>query len=166
MATTVTTLDQLVNELEGTTADLPLVFRTDAGDIGAGYHVTELKHLSVNSIDCGGRRSNWEEAQLQLLDGSHGTHMSAGKFASIARRSVAVIDGLGTVPISVEYAPQNQGLRRYLIDRLQADDNGLRVVLVEDGAVCKPRQEMSCAPPTTQKAAPEDRLKKDCCGWA
>lgn len=163
----INTLDRLINEMTGATADLPLVFRTDASDIGPGYHVTELKHLSVNSIDCGGRRSSWYEAQLQLLDGRHGTHMSVGKFASIAHRSAAAIDGLATIPLSVEYAPRNQGLRRYLIEGLKAEPDSVRVFLVEDGAVCKPQRDMACrSPAAAKKAAPMDRLKKDCCGCA
>ncbi len=138
MATQLATLDDVVTVATTFETGKPLIFTTDEGDIGPGYHVTELKHLSVNSIDCGGRMSAWTEAQLQLLDGNAGGHMSVGKFIGIAKHSAAALPELGKVPISVEFAPGNRGLRRYLIDGLHEDPTSVRVKLIEDGAACKP----------------------------
>jgi len=168
MTYTDTTLEGLVTQLGEVAPDQPLIFMTDAGEIGAGYHVTELKHLRVDSIDCGGRRSNWHEAQLQLLDGDHGGHMHVGKFIDIARRSMGAIDGLGHTPLSVEYAHKNQGLHRYRIGALVSGADGLRLTLVADTAICKPAMATPCPlgrqpRANTKKADQMARPKTDCC---
>lgn len=165
MPATDTTLQALTTELDQAAPDQPLIFVTDDGDIGPGYHVTELKHLAVHSIDCGGRRSSWDEAQLQLLDGRNGTHMSVGKFVTIARRSMAAVDGLGDVPLSVEYAPQNQGLHRYHIGTAIAGSDGLRLSLVPDAALCKPTSTWGLGRPfqAKNKAGRKARPASDCC---
>ncbi len=31
-----------------------------------GYHITEVKNVHVNSIDCGGMADQWNETQIQL----------------------------------------------------------------------------------------------------
>ena len=44
--------------------DVALRFKTDAGEISGGYHVTEWKVASVRSIDCGGHTDAWDETIL------------------------------------------------------------------------------------------------------
>lgn len=73
-------LNELLAHLKTTPSASALVFSTEDGDIGSGYHVTEFKHAKVTGIDCGGRVSEWVEASVQLLDGSGGSHMAVGKF--------------------------------------------------------------------------------------
>jgi hypothetical protein len=165
MTSTNTTLLALTADLDQAAPDQPLIFVTDEGDIGPGYHVTELKHLAVNSIDCGGQRSSWDEAQLQLLDGRDGTHMSVGKFVTIAQRSMAAVGGLGEVPLSVEYAPQNQGLHRYHIGKTTPASDGLRLSLLPDAALCKPASKfgLSRSFQAKNKAGQKARPASDCC---
>ena len=137
MAASVTTLGDLIEQLDGH-ADHALVFASDDGEIGAGYHVTELKQISVKSIDCGQRTDQWDETLVQLLDGADGTHMRVGKFIGIARKSEAVLPGLANTPLSFEYAPQNRGLRRMTVRGLSKEDDRIVVALAEENAVCKP----------------------------
>ncbi len=168
MASADITLQRLTEELDQVPPDQPLIFASDDGDIGPGYHVTELKHLAVNSIDCGGQRSVWNEAQLQLLDGHDGKHISVGKFIAIARRSMAAVTGLGDVPLSIEYAPLNQGLHRYHIGDAALGADGLRLSLVPDTAHCKPATKFGIvraiqAVTGKKKAGPKARPVTECC---
>ena len=136
-----TTLNALVAALESAGPDDAAVFSTSAGDIGGGYHVTELKLVSIASIDCGGRMDNWTETHLQLLDGHGGARMSVGKFIGIARHSAKKLPELADAPLFVEFAPRNDGLRRYRIDAVSSGTNRVQIALREDAAVCKPMQE-------------------------
>ncbi len=131
------TLAGLIQQLEPFT-NHALSFRLGDDDIGSGYHVTELKQASIKSIDCGGRTDAWDETVLQLLDGSGGTHMPVAKFVAIARKSDETLPGLATAPMFVEYAPDNQGLRRLKITGLAQHDDRAVIVLEEDRAACKP----------------------------
>jgi len=133
-----TTLNDLLNVLKSQEADLPLVFATVDGEIGGGYHVTELKQASITSIDCGGNIEDWRETHVQLLDGKTGDHMSAGKFAAIAETSMTKLHHLGDEPLFFEFALKNAGLRRFQVSSLRPDAAKLSVLLSEGHAMCKP----------------------------
>lgn len=36
--------------------------------VGANYHITEVKHLSIDAVDCGGQADAWNETLIQLLE--------------------------------------------------------------------------------------------------
>ncbi len=132
------TLAQLQARLESTPADFGVVFRSGGREIGGGYHVTELKHASLDSIDCGGRMHRWSEAHLQLLDAPGDRHMRAGKLAGILRKSLEGIPALRDVPMHVEFAPQNRGIGRHRIAGIGTDASRLFIDLEAGTALCKP----------------------------
>lgn len=156
---TLTDLHAALSDLPG---DAPLIFRTDDGDIGGGYHVTEFKRARIDSIDCGGNRSAWTEAAIQLLDGSGGTHMTAGKFASILGKSVKAVRGLGDDDYSVEFAPGNVGMRTYRAETPELIGDAVVIVLREGNAICKPLEAHRTAHSTECCARPA--AKVSCCG--
>ena len=54
-----------------TSAQRPLEFHLDGRLlIGPGYHVTEVKAVSIEAMDCGGQAASWRETVIQLMDGS------------------------------------------------------------------------------------------------
>ena len=132
-----------LNKLDAIPPDVELVFETDEGRIGGGYHVSELKLAKVKSVDCGGRTADWMEASLQLLDGHGGAYMTVGKFRDILRKSVDVVDGLGESPMHVEFAHGNIGLRIYQIGETELE-GGIATVQLSDGrAACKPAVDLA-----------------------
>jgi hypothetical protein len=36
--------------------------------VGANYHITEVKHMKIDSVDCGGKTDNWNETIIQLWE--------------------------------------------------------------------------------------------------
>lgn len=138
------TLSELVQTLSDARPDLPATFRTGAAEIGAGYHVTELKLADIDSIDCAGRRARWSEALLQLLDGQDGQRLTAGKVAAILRRSLAEIPGLADAPLAVEFAHGNRGLARYRLGTPEFAGSRIVLPLIDERALCKPATELSC----------------------
>ena len=87
--------------------DRKLIFATVDGEIGAGYHVTELKLAEVQGIDCGANQRGWRETVVQLLDGHGREHMSVGKFTAILDQSIKALPGLGDASVRIEFAPRN-----------------------------------------------------------
>ncbi|MGR3341889.1 MAG: DUF6428 family protein [Paracoccaceae bacterium] len=160
MAPAPTTLNEIISELEMANPDGATVFSTSEGEISGGYHITELKLASIQGIDCGGRMADWTETHLQLLDGQSGRHMSVQKLKSIANHSAKKLPGLADAPIYVEYAPGNDGLRRYLITSIMSESERVVISLREDGAKCKPAEDRKagvnmqacCGEPMTQTA--------------
>ena len=147
------TLGQLVRALEAF-PEHALVFRSSQGDIGGGYHVTELKQANIRSIDCGGRSDEWNETIVQLLDGNHGRHMAVSKFIAIARRSEAALPGLSGAPLMIESAIGNHSLHRMTVTGIAADASRVTVKLGDLSATCKPLADWkntmagSCCGPT------------------
>ncbi len=36
--------------------------------VGANYHITEVKHITVDSVDCGAQTDAWKETIVQLWE--------------------------------------------------------------------------------------------------
>lgn len=132
------TLSDLAAVLAAVPAETSAVFVTSEGDIGGGYHVTELKLAEIASIDCGARRGRWREAQMQLLDGHGRTHMNAGKLAAILDRSISAMPGLAEVPFTIEFAHGNRGLSRYRLGIPVPEKERVTLPLAAEHAQCKP----------------------------
>lgn len=46
-----------------------LVFEYRDGHlVGANYHITEVKNISIDSVDCGAGADNWKETVIQLWE--------------------------------------------------------------------------------------------------
>ncbi len=132
------TLGQLMETFKPLADGAGVVFHTDDGEIGGGYHVTELKLAHFDSIDCGGNRHRWSEAHLQLLDAPGSEHMRAGKFTGILRKCLETIDELRDVPVYVEFALENRGIERFRIEDIEVDGNRIAIALEPGNAACKP----------------------------
>ena len=90
---------------------------------------------------------------MQLLDGYGETPMKAGKFAAIVDQTIKALPELAAAPLSVEFAPGNQGLHLYQIGAVQRSDTDLIVGLQDKAAMCKP----------SVLATPE-ATSSECCG--
>ncbi|MEM8702045.1 MAG: DUF6428 family protein [Pseudomonadota bacterium] len=136
------TPNHLFTALKSLPADAPLIFETEAGPVAGGYHVTELKHATIKSIDCGARLSEWTEASLQVLDGQGGSAMTVGKFTGILAQSIRQVTGLGESPLHVEFAPKNVGMRIYQVASPEMQDGQIVIRLTENRAQCKPAMDV------------------------
>lgn len=49
--------------------DKPLLFEYAPNLlVGANYHITEVKHITVESVDCGSNTDGWRETIIQLRE--------------------------------------------------------------------------------------------------
>ncbi|QPH53272.1 DUF6428 family protein [Pontivivens ytuae] len=139
-----TTLARLQADLLKSDAALPVIFATPEGEIGGGYHVTELTLADIRGIDCGGRQAQWREAGLELLDGPGGAHMTAGKLHAILRQSRMAVDGLAEAPLHVLFGHGNGTLGRYEVDGFARHGDRVEVRLSPGRARCKPMLAACC----------------------
>ncbi len=152
------TLDDLLAATRALPPELPLVFVTDDGPVGPGYHVTELKLARIVSIDCGARTSSWSETVLQLLDGHGRAHMPVGKFAGILAQSVRKVDGLGASPAFVEFGHHNAGMQIFRPGEPELTEGDVVLRLHPVRAQCKPASEA-----TTPGRADGCGSRNSCC---
>lgn len=132
------TLNGFLKALETAMPEAGVVFATEDGPVGAGYHITELKHARIESIDCAGRQSSWDEVAVQMLDVFGDVPMPVDRLRAILSRSRAAIPALGEAPVHIEFGHRNKSLSRYDIAGLSIDGHLVKVSLVRAHATCKP----------------------------
>ena len=139
--------------------DSPLVFSFEGQTIHPGYHVTEIQHAGVNALDCGSGKDQWEEITVQLMDGSalfKGEHMSCGKFIRIISKAIESLSYDENTLTFIEFAPNNVGLRKLVIDSVETSEEQVLVHLSSPTAMCKPYQRAMAGKPATAD-------KSSCC---
>ena len=104
------------------------------------FHVTEIKKVSVKSLDCGGGASAWEELVIQLWSprgDDAPAPMTAEKFSNILAKADALplLDG---EHVRFEYAPLRQPAVQYALGGLSATGDALEVELIAPYVACKP----------------------------
>lgn len=135
---------QFLNVLEDH-RDRPLHFEYAAGKtVPGGYHVTEIKNVTVETIDCGNSLHTWQEVIVQVWvpgEAQPGDEvMSAEKFlkiwGAVDRRIPLYNDG----ELRIEFHDPAHLPTIYHVDDLQIGEDGLRVAMAPPRTLCKPRE--------------------------
>ena len=120
-----------------------LAFVYDGRRIRPGYHVTETKAASYQTLDCGGNPESWSEVIVQLwdVDGKPDQPtMTVRKFTSIYRTSASRLPLDLNAPLVFECGPHDAAAGRYTATSIYSDDGGAVVVELSPLATsCKPQ---------------------------
>ena len=122
--------------------DKHLVFVNEDGTaIHSGYHLTELKAGSFDTVDCGGQKNRWNETIVQLWvpQEADDEFMTAGKFLSIYDKVGGMITIDSDAQIRIEYGDENFFPSNYDVDLVTQDDESIRVQLRPPQTTCKAR---------------------------
>ena len=119
-----------------------LIFVDDDGrSVPAGYHLTELKAATFETVDCGGQTNHWREMIVQLwipID-ADSDHMSAGKFLKIFDKVRGMIPLDLESEIRIEYGDENFLPSTYHLRSISDDYGQTRVLLEPPATTCKAR---------------------------
>lgn len=154
------TLATLMAALGSMPEAAPLVIFAPSGPIGAGYHLTELKRARIDSVDCGGRISRWDEAVLQAFDVTGEVHIKLGKALAILTRAAHALPGVADLPLAIEFGPGNASLQRFDIADLALVAGQAHLTLRAQTATCKV---ISAPTPLAPMGVPEPRAASGCC---
>jgi len=120
-----------------------LVFvNSDGTTIHGGYHLTELKAASFDTVDCGAQKNQWNETIVQLWvpEGEeNGEVMTAAKFLSIYDKVARLIPLDSTAEIRFEYGDDNFPPSNYHVEMMSENEAELRVQLRLPQTTCKAR---------------------------
>src|SRR5882757_6476119 len=74
-----------ISELRRAPSNQLIFVDLDGHSVHRGYHLTELKAISLRTVDCGGQTNQWQEtiAQLWVPSDPDRDDMTAGKFLKI-----------------------------------------------------------------------------------
>lgn len=120
----------------------PLEFRLH-GDplVPAGYHVTEVKAVTIESMDCGGKANAWRETVIQLMDGTaeeaRQGFMTTQKFLGIYDRVAAHIPVYADAEVRFEYGNVSQPAMQYHLSGVEVQPERVVVNLRQPGVTCK-----------------------------
>lgn len=134
-----------------------VIFSLEGRSINPGYHVTEVKHASVSSLDCGQGSDSWEEIVIQLLDGSPTSvagHMSGNKFLSIVQAATGVLPIEKNPKLYFEYSPENRVVRKLIVDSITTIGNSTTIQLAGEAPRCK----------AFERALQPQMTASSCCG--
>lgn len=132
---------------------LPIRLKIGGEVLRGPFHVTELRHLTVRAIDCGGRTSESVEAELEVLPGGQNP-LTAGRFAKILTTSVNRVPGLGDAPLTLRHQ-KGDTLGLFPAEDVRREDDGLWLDAGTIGPVCKPARDTGCCTP---------KVGTGCCG--
>jgi hypothetical protein len=104
--------------------DQQLVFQLDeASLVAAGYHVTEVKAVTYNTMDCGGVADKWKETVIQLWnpgDEPEREPMTVRKFLAIYERVAKHIPVSYDAELRFEYGDTRRPAASYHVERLES----------------------------------------------
>jgi hypothetical protein len=119
-----------------------LVFiNLDAHAVHSGYHLTELKAASFDTVDCGGQTNRWQETIVQLWvpSGAGNGYMTAAKFLKIFEKVRGMIALNVNSEVLIEYGDENFFPSTYHVRSVTHDQTTTRVLLEPPRASCKAR---------------------------
>jgi hypothetical protein len=123
--------------------DKALVFVNLEGDtIHAGYHLTEIKAATFDTVDCGAKKSRWNETIMQLwvpADEASQEFMTAGKFVAIYDKVSRMIDVDSAAEVRLEYGDENFFPSNYHVESITQARDALLVELRPPQTTCKAR---------------------------
>jgi len=133
----------------------------DGHAVHSGYHLTELKAASFETVDCGGQVNRWRETIVQLWVSSRADndYMTAAKFLKIFDKVRGLIPVDLDAEIRVEYGDDNFFPSTYHVRSMTDDQTTTRVLLEPPHTTCKARDrrvetlsttDSCCAPPTEE----------------
>jgi hypothetical protein len=120
-----------------------LIFVNDEGmTIHPGYHLTELKAASLETVDCGAQKNRWNETIVQLWvpeQEKSDEFMTAKKFLSIYDHVSGMIALDPEAEIRFEYGDENFPPSNYHVESVAQGEKDIRVDLKLPQTTCKAR---------------------------
>jgi hypothetical protein len=135
----------------------------DGHAVDGGYHLTELKAASFDTVDCGGQINRWQETIVQLWvpRDADDDYMTAEKFLQIFDKVRGMVPINLDAEMRVEYGDENFFPSTYHVRSVSHESDITKVLLEPPAATCKARDRRIAASvaPATSCCAPSE----SCC---
>ncbi|OUS01420.1 hypothetical protein A9Q86_06465 [Flavobacteriales bacterium 33_180_T64] len=109
--------------------------------VGANYHITEVKHLKIDSVDCGAQTDSWNETIIQLWESpmeSYKTeYMSVLKALGILKKVGKIKPYDFGAEVKFEYSNKTFNTAQLFVNDYIIEDNKLIIKLGVEKTACK-----------------------------
>ncbi|WP_435624394.1 DUF6428 family protein [Flagellimonas sp.] len=136
-----------------------LLFEYQPGNlVKANYHITEVKNITVDSVDCGTGTDFWKETVVQLWESpseiGKTEFMSASKALGILNKVDRIKPMVKDAELKLEYGNDGFHTAQLYVSGYSASDEALKFTLSVHRTDCKAKE--TCGVPETTE---ENNLK-------
>jgi len=108
---------------------------------GTNYHLTEVKNVTFETVDCGGKVNDWKETHIQLWESPNELgkeyYITTDKAMAILERVNGINPLWLETEVKVEFGNAEFHTSVLSIDSIVSDDNKLIVKLFTNETQCK-----------------------------
>jgi uncharacterized protein DUF6428 len=142
---------EFISELRRAPASQLIFVDLDGHAVHSGYHLTELKATSLQTVDCGGQTNQWEEtiAQLWVPSDPDPNYMTTEKFLQIFDKVGGMIPLNLDAEIRIEYGDENFFPSTYRVQSIIREQGVTRVSLLPPATTCKARDRCAATLPAS-----------------
>jgi len=109
--------------------------------VGANYHITEIKHISIDSVDCGARTDTWKETIIQLWESP--SEIGKTEYMS-ANKAIGILNKVGKIKpydfdaeVKFEYSNATFHTAQLFVNDFEIQGNNLIIKLGVEKTDCK-----------------------------
>ena len=135
--------------------------------VGANYHITEVKHIKIDSVDCGAQTDSWNETIVQLWESP--LEKDKTEFMSVYK-ALAILKKVGKMKaydlnseVKFEYSNKSFHTAQLFVNDYRTEDKKLIFNLGIEKTDCKAKE--LCGVPESVVNAVENVIEKTeaCC---
>lgn len=112
--------------------------------VGANYHITEVKHIAVDAVDCGSQTDAWYETIIQLWE----SPLEKGKTKYMgAYKALAILKKVGSMKpydleseVKFEYSNADFHTAQLFVNDFEIQDQNLILKLAIEKTDCKAKE--------------------------
>lgn len=109
--------------------------------VAANYHITEVKHLTIDSVDCGSQTDAWKETVIQLwespLEFGKTDYMSVYKALAILKKVGKMKPYVLDAEVKFEYSNDTFHTAQLFVNDFEIQGNNLIIKLAIEKTDCK-----------------------------
>jgi len=112
--------------------------------VGANYHITEVKHITVDSVDCGSQTDAWKETVVQLWESPN--ELGKTEFMSVYK-ALAILKKVGDMKpydldseVKFEYGNKTFHTAQLFVDDYEINGRQLIFKLAVNKTDCKAKE--------------------------
>lgn len=109
--------------------------------VGANYHITEVKHITIDSVDCGAQTNAWKETIIQLWESPE--DFGKTEFMTVVKAQ-SILKLVGTkkpyildAEVKFEYSNATFHTAQLFVDDFKVKNNNLIIKLAVEKTDCK-----------------------------
>lgn len=138
--------------------------------VGANYHITEVKHIKIDSVDCGARADAWNETVIQLWE----SPKEIGKTEYMgAYKALSILNKVGRMKaydldseVKFEYSNEQFHTAQLFVNDFEIRDGQLLIKLASEKTDCKASDICGVEEPQLAEAATQEACcapESGCC---